>query len=427
MPRLPFSSRSRKSRPAEPISAAEIQADFARLENDKFSRKYEREITSWVIREARPETYQALQSTLEKIAAGSDADGTPLDLRFDAFFALANLYRRYSDTDALEQLIAKHRTDFGAYDLLVRHLEIMCLNMRRDRPSCRQALTLAAELWKDGKEEHAGLCHSYAETIALCVEEGYHDEGQDGPVSALLETGLKAVQEAIRRDADYAKFYRTRGWLYFLLGKADEGRHSYREAVRRERPESRDYAVRLGEYRRELDVRNAREELRELRQAVTTEGEELNELKQKLSTEQARAQEILTTIKSLQTRADDLQVRQQESQTRQVEFLGFFTGLLALILGAGGILAQAPPGSEESFGLMLTLGGLLLFVFGAFGFVLHGWSKLARSGIPVLLGALLLASGYWVIRNSPAKAAATPGIKAQPAAPAPASSPPATP
>lgn len=346
----------------------------------KLERAYERQVTTWVIEKARPESYQEVERELQELMVDPEEE-----LRFDAFFALANLYRRYSKVDGLADLIKIGRKSFSSYEPLVSHLECMSLKLKGDRKSCLAALKIAEGIWKDEAEgqNHAGISHNYAETIALCVQEGYREHD-----TALLEEGLQAAQEAIRLDRDYAKFHRTLGWLYFLLGRTEEGRSSYREAIRRESPAAPDYALRLGEYRRELDLHNAQMKLSEL---------------------QLQAESIAKGI-------DELQARQQESQTRQVEFLGFFTGLLALILGAGGILSQAPPGSEESFGLMLTLGGLLLFVFGSLGFVLNGVSKLARSILPVLLGALLLAAGYWVVRQH-GKADIPPRSKVQPAAP----------
>lgn len=357
-----------------PVTEAEIKDSFARLPHDKLDREYEREITAWVIQQARPEDFEALEAALKHLAAGPafQDEPMPLSLRFDAFFALANLYRRYSKVHALENLIEAGRKIFDPYEPLVSHLAIMALNMKGDRKSCRKALEKATEIlerWPHVK--HAGLRHNYAETVAQCIDDGYQPWDE-----TLLRKALQAVEEAIRDDPDYAKFHRTRGWLYFLLGDAEEGRLSYREAIEREDPRGRYYGIRLAEYRRELALRDAHLEVQEL---------------------QHRASDILEKVSALQ---EDWQTRQLEAQTRQLEFLGFFTGILALILGGGGLLVTAQS-DVTRFVLMLTLGGLLMLVFGSFNFMLHGKTRLERSLVPMMLGfLLLLASGLWLFWQS---------------------------
>jgi len=333
-----------------------VLPDFPKQPEGKRKRQYETDVNQWVIQRAERENFGQLSKQLQDLLD----EAADLDRSFDAFFALANLNRLYHKVDTLESLIQKHGQRFRAYEPLITHLEIMCLNLREERESCLKALKLATKIRTDWKGQHAGLSHSYAETVAICVDRGYRSTG----VEALLKEGLEAAEEAIKEE-EYAKFYRTRGWLQFLLKDVEEARSSYRAAIELENPERRDYVIRVGDYRRQLDLLNARLDLDQLK------GE----------------------LAGLRSEANAL-------QTRQLEFLGFFTGILALILGGGGLLVTAQ-NDVARFVLMLTLGGLLMLVFGSFNFMLHGKIKLERSLLPMVVGfLLLLASGLWLFWQS---------------------------
>jgi hypothetical protein len=342
------------------ITEDEIKNDFSKL-SDKSGRNYEKEIGSWITKKARFEDFEELEGALRKLLHAGD---------FDAFFALATLYRRYYKSDDLRKLINDYEKPFLNYGLLVSHLRVMALNLEGGKENCREALKLAERIWTESKEEHAGIGHSYAESVAKCVQEGYVDR-------SCLADGMKAIRKAIELDRGYAKFYRTRGWLHFLLGEPEEGQRCYQEAIRYEKPGTLDFGIRLAEYRRELDSHNAEQKLRELQKGLA-------EFQEKAKGDQAQLSEKLT---KLQEKAEEIQVR-------QVEFLGFFTGLLALLLGEYSIMKNS--NYEASFALMLTLGGMLLIVFVGFGFILHGPNEWRwRSILPFLVGALLLGLGYW--------------------------------
>jgi hypothetical protein len=314
-------------------------------------RLYETEITRYVGRTPAAERSQRLASLLSLLLD----DGADEKLRFAAFFALATFYRRSHDTTQLERLLFQWEERFSGSPLF-DHVKALALNMRGGRSNRLSALDLVRRA--RGKwPHHVGIAHSFAETVAFCVYEKYHL-----PEKALLGEALRAVDGAIDEEPRYAKFHRTRGWLQFLAGDAEEGKQSFARAMDYEDSSESDYAIRIGSYQTLLDALNARQELLALRGVAESVREDL-----------------------------------VHSRDRYLEFLGFFAGLLALMLGAISF-ASAHFTFREGYALILTLGGVLLVAFGGFGLLLQKGRDVGRVLVLLFLGLLLLSAGWFAQR-----------------------------
>lgn len=217
------------------------------------------------------------------------------------------------------------------------------------------------ELMKDAKinslnlEENYGGHHAFAETVALVFENGsaqLREELMAAP-ERWLEDAKTSVIKAIARDEGYAKFYCTYGRIHALCGEFDEAIKKVDKAIALENNTRPDYSIRIGQYSSYYQQFRAQ---------------------QKLQIQEAQMAEQLQEMKLA------MEAQEKETMSKNMEFLGLFSGIVSFTIGSLTITgAIAEQSIKHAAGLIVVLMGALMCVFAAFGMILHGFHAVKKN------------------------------------------------
>lgn len=172
-------------------------------------------------------------------------------------------------------------------------------------------------------------------------------------------------------ENNYAKFYCTKGRLTAIQKSFPEAKQLIRTAIDKESSEREDYPLRVSDYQ------------------ICLMRVQLDESSQKLE---------LALNKGLQQiDAALIEVNRyaSEERARNLEFLGFFAAVIALIT-SGTQLTQRPS-VVESAQLIIIFTGALLIAFSGLSFLLHGLRKSSRSLTIFALGMITCIMGLVVV------------------------------
>lgn len=217
-----------------------------------------------------------------------------------------------------------------------------------------------------------GAAHAFAETLLLIFENApelmSHLTGRKK--EKLLQEALD-VMVIVTNEDPYAKFYCTHGRLLAVAGKYTEALDRLNVAIDTEDNTKSDYPIRVGKY------------LTYLQQVRTQQNTELNK---KLADEQLK--NVTQTLEE-QTRA---------SNTKSMEFLGLFSGIVSFTIGSISISGQIDKFTvNQVAGLIVVLMGALMGVFAGFGIILHGADMRKRNSYKGLRNLLVLLMGVGVV------------------------------
>jgi tetratricopeptide (TPR) repeat protein len=293
--------------------------------------------------------------------------------RYVAFYALCMKNRREQDAESYRKLINEHEAWAGCEPSFL-HLRAMMLALNSH---LGEALTYAEGALEHEKlREHAGVRHHYAELVATLGEESLDPVSDEPPKLPKLEDARKKAEQAIKDEKNYAKFYATLGRLKALANDFEGARQDLQTAIQKERG-SWDSAQRRGNYKDILmDIGRRRRE-------------------RQLNARIRRASEAAS-----------------QTSVRHAEMLGFFAGVLALILtgvqlgldaAGGGAVGQAGESTflQTAKGaiVLLMLTGTLLVAYGGLGFLLRGEVKGSslRSLVVAGLGLFLILIVFLIV------------------------------
>ncbi len=295
------------------------------------------------------------------------------NIRYAAFFAICTIYRRNKEFTLYGEMLEKYKDSFMEFKSFY-HLKAMSLVETATNKDVMLKAIEAADKAVKLNEKNAGFLHSFAVTVAKAFEEGYLNKKENGE---LLAQAIQAVNDAILFTPYYAKFYSTRGRLLDISGEHQAARLDVRKAIDKENSSNKDYALRIGDYRKQLtDIRYNEK----MKHVETT----FNNYEKKIS--------------DLDKKVDNFLKEVEKAKTRNIEFLGFFTALVSFTIGAIQIISNQT--FNDAFRLILVLCGGLMLVLGGFGIILSGIKYIQRSiamwlmGISVVLIALL--SSFWM-------------------------------
>ena len=233
------------------------------------------------------------------------------------------------------------------------------------------------DLLQLARKNSAALCHNvgglhaFAETVALAYENtpALMTRIQETDHINWLNSALAAIEETLRVDPDYAKFYCTYARLLAAGGDYDAALNKLSIAIDKENSQRPDYAIRVGRYLTFSQQFRARKELVSMETTMQTH------------------------LEQYKSALDD-----QEKQTlvKNMEFLGLFSGIVSFTIGSLTISgAIAEQSIKSAAGLIVVLMGALMGVFAAFGIILHGASgkKALRNILVLLMGFAAVIGG----------------------------------
>jgi hypothetical protein len=217
-----------------------------------------------------------------------------------------------------------------------------------------------------------GADHAFAETILLVFENAPElmEHLTERRKEKLLQEALDTMVVVHNKD-DYAKFFCTHARLFAVAGKYDEAQEYLNIAIDKEDNTKSDYPIRVGRY------------LTYLQQVRTQQNAEINKM---LADEQ-----LHKVVKTLEDQTRD-------TNTKSMEFLGLFSGIVSFTIGSISISGEIDKfTANQVAGLIVVLMGALMGVFAGFGIILHGADMRKRNNYKGLRNLLVLLIGIGVV------------------------------
>lgn len=292
-----------------------------------------------------------------------------LHVRYGAFFAVGTYARRRKDVSTLLKLLVVHEDEFrefGTYS----HLYSMALR-GRSGPGDAAASIERARVAKTRLPDHPGVLHAFAETAIAAFEEGDLLPDRAG----LLIEAEDSLTRALNIESSYPKFYCTKGRLEALKGHYREARTLIRRAIDQENSSESDYWGRLADYQAHLLQVGMRETSHRALTEFDQKSRELRFELQKVSDETTK-------------HVGSFNASLKEMQARHLEFLVFFTAILALIISS--IQLANRPAMREVMATLIMLGGILIVSFAALGLLIR--DKFRRSLLVLAIGVVMCAT-----------------------------------
>lgn len=346
-------------------SIDDLVADSLRDLPAELSREYELNLT----RLAQSTDTPGLVRCLKELLDGSVDD----DAAYAGFYCLNIVYRRNRDYSLLERLMVTNEARFGRRPTF-QHLQVL---FTIDRGVGRRKDELIRWAFEDAEmnPENAGYVHLFADVVASLTEESDADVERE-IVSKWLDEAVCAADRAIKLDSRYAKYYSTKARLLALRGQFHDSLELIRTAIDMEDSTRPDYAIRLGEYQsRRLWIQARRSD-----QAFA------------LSSSEAAAA-LEQRYSSLREELEVATRKIDESTVRNLEFLGFFAGLISFTIAS--VQIAGAQNADDATRLILVLTGGLLIAFAGFGAILESGrivGSVVRMGTVGVIGAAIIAA-----------------------------------
>jgi tetratricopeptide (TPR) repeat protein len=284
------------------------------------------------------------------------------NIRFAAFFALCNYYRRMKHITQFKDLVDAYGNEFRN-NALYPHLVSILYKQFETLSGLEQSIIYAEEAVAHLPNQ-VGVLHNYAETIICVKEQGGHVTDEK------LAEAYQTINKVIYLSKEYAKFYCTRGRILAALGKISEAKEAILQAIDKEDSTKPDYAIRISDYQYHLIRIQTIEFSKLLSSKVEATEENLN--RTKLEVEQT-----LNKVK-----------------TENLQILGFFTAIISFTIGSINLLAKQS--FIEAALLIIILTGALLLGYAGFSTLIQ--TKTANIKLTLLIsliGLLLIVGSFF--------------------------------
>lgn len=291
------------------------------------------------------------------------------EYRFSMVFLLCKVYLELGEVSNAIDVVSEHQDEFRD-NPLYGALRGEVLVEQASQESVNNALET---VWRANEEnpEWLEIQKAVADVITKVLERdqtytGYNSEIPANP-DELLEEAKDAIESATSQAHDFPDYLLIKGRIQTLDGRFDTARRTIQRAIEYLSPQRPSYERILVNMRIELSNVEIQEQSKILNEQTTRAANQLDDLK------------------------EDYRDATQEFQTRVLQFLGFFTGIIGIVVITGQVVISV--GSPlAAIQLILALIGGLLFAFGGFSFVLpdHSGDITWRSFAPIISGGILI-------------------------------------
>ena len=203
---------------------------------EECSREFEADLSTFCTRHMDAQLVQQLR---QLVAEGEE------DLAYRAFYALTIIYRNRKDYQQLQALFEEnpHFAGHPSY----HHLLIL---FQLEAETFFDALELLELAREDARQhrDNAGYLHLFAHLFVYTCEKS-RGEMREQVRREYYDDVERAVEDAIRLDPAYAKFYCTKARVVAQRGRYAEAYSLINKAVATESSARKDYALRLLDYR----------------------------------------------------------------------------------------------------------------------------------------------------------------------------------
>ena len=263
-------------------------------------------------------------------------------VRFAAYYSVFIFYRRFEHHSLLYELVEMYSDQFDKYKLnsvvLSQYYKFKFLDTSDD--FAIESAIKYAKLAVDNLNDNAGVLQNYAELVA-CALEVESSIGKEHLIEA-----IKCIDKAMLLLKNYPKHYCTKGRLVSWTGDYDTAKQYIRRAIDLESSDNKDSLIRIAQYNDYYIDIKTREVINKMSNHLVDAERTIYELSE---SNKENSKEIFAKLDVM--------------QTKYLEQLAFFTGIIALILSVIEIVSSFSDFNEVA-GIIMIMGGVLILCFG---------------------------------------------------------------
>lgn len=286
--------------------------------------------------------------------------------RFSAFYALLIICREFNNYSKYNTYVERYANEFEQYSLykIVMSTYFRNKGILGEEDGYIRAVRFAEEAC-DLLPTNLAVKHHYAEIIALVIEENV-----DVNISQ-INKAIERLDDVIIAHPNHAKYYCTQGRLIAATGDYHRGISCIKKALDMEGVADKDSMIRIGQYNYYL-----------------------LQIKMMMETHQVdkKIAKFNSTFEGIEHSLDNV-------KTQYLEYLAFFSSILAFILTSVNIVAKMDD-FNKCAGITLMFAGTLIIAFTAFRLLLYFSAKVKLNIIKMvicfIIGILLLVSGFLI-------------------------------
>lgn len=175
-----------------------------------------------------------------------DREAVPENVRYAAYCTLHTFYRRTEEHEKLVRLDETNASEFQNH-MSSEHFKLL---LYVDSSPFKVDISILERARKSAESmpDNTGAWHLLADLVARYYEDRGEKKSEQIEDEKWYQTGLNAVNRAIKKEDNYAKFYATRARLYYITGEYSRALKDIQTAIDKENSRNRDYSTRLDRY-----------------------------------------------------------------------------------------------------------------------------------------------------------------------------------
>jgi tetratricopeptide (TPR) repeat protein len=253
-----------------------------------------------------------------------------MEVRFRAFFGLTFYLRRQQNFSELKKVVDQYIHEFHQIPLHYHVLALMYKSLE-DKQYLKPAMYYSRQAIQF-LPDHVGVLHCFCESVVTALEEGLEVE------PSYIEDSQKFIDRVIDLSPLYGKFYCTKGRILAQQSNFLEAKKYILKAIDLEDDTSKDYMMRVSDYKNHLSLVKSRELIKRLEDGIKVTESRLDEAKQ--------------TIQSFEKGTTK---KMEDLKTQNIQILGFFTAIISFIIASINLISSQS--FLEAARLMLIFNG----------------------------------------------------------------------
>lgn len=304
-----------------------------------------------------------------------DNNRNALHLRYNAYYSLFIYYRRKEFTEKYCLLFEQYNYHFESIPLNLINKAFYYRYCSIKEP---QLLITAIDCARKATEviaNNPGVFQTYAELVVVALDK------EISITDSVISHAIEMINQAVYRDREYAKYYCTKGRLYYYIGKYKEACTLIEKAIDLEKLNDNDSVLRTSQYYFYLLEIKSKEMHKKLDEKLIMNSNILNQILDENNIKANSIFEALDKVKS-----------------KYLEFLAFFASIMAFIISTINIVGKFAV-FKEAAALLLILGGVLSMSFCLFSLLIdYNSNKIyfKRSVTIFIISLIIIALGYIV-------------------------------
>lgn len=313
---------------------------------------------------------------------GESTDIPEDQYQFYIFYILCRLHQNLDDYEGSRKLAKRYKPTFQEFPYYGKIISLSYVNSD-DPDILSNALDNAFDYSRDNPQ-YPDLHEVVAEVIVILIESDlqYTGPNENLPTDRqkLIRLGKSEIDRALEWENVPAEYFVVKAKIESLNEEYDEAKNSILRALSelsRSRTRYSDLRAEFGRVKNSIETRRQQSRLRN----------RTDEISSSIDSIESKIRKSKDDIDDLRDEVDEIR---QDFQRTFLEFLGFFSAIIAAIVITGQIALEIENPQQTGRLIIISYGGLL-FAFGGFAAMLGSTQSKRRGRSLVAIFGLLVA------------------------------------